>query len=235
LEEINFLKERYQVKNINFWDDLWGLDRKWTEEFCHRMIDEKIDISWSCERRVDTVDLEILKLMKAAGCYSIFYGVESFDQDCLNAINKGIKVEQAEEVLKLTKKAGIEVRANFILGLLKETPVKVRAMVKRIIKLNPDYIKFNILTPYPGTPLYQELTSNDSWGIFKKDYNRSTGYFANFLPNGYKSFRELEKTRKYAFWKFHLRPRFVVAKILKIKSWNDLKKYWNGFKAVLKI
>lgn len=235
MEEIKFLKERYQIKNINFWDDLWGFNRKWTEEFCHRMIDEKMDISWSCECRVDTVDLEILKLMKAAGCYSIFYGVESFDQDCLNAINKGIKVEQAEQVLKLTKKVGIEVRANFILGLLKETPAKVRVMVKRIIKINPDYIKFNILTPYPGTPLYQELTSNNSWGIFKKDYDRSTGYFANFLPSGYRSFAELVKTRKYAFWKFHLRPRYIVAKILKIRSWNDLKKYWNGFRAVIKM
>ncbi len=230
--EIKFLIEKYKIKNINFWDDLWGLNRDWTEEFCRRLIAEKIKISWSCERRVDTVDLEILKLMKQAGCYSIFYGVESLDQDCLDAINKGIKVEQAENVIRLTKQAGIEARANFILGLPHETPQKAKAMVKRIIKLNPDYVKFNILTPYPGTLMYEAVKSG-RWGIFNEDYDRATGYFATFLPQGYKSFAELESVRRYAFTRFHFRPRYIFDKILKIRSLNDLKKYWRGFRALI--
>lgn len=234
IEELKFLIKTYGVKNINFWDDLWGVKREWTEEFCKRMIDEKIKISWSCERRVDTVDLDILKLMKRAGCYSIFYGIESFDQDCLNAVNKGIKVEQAQEVMKLTKKVGIEVRANFILGLPNETPEKVKAMVKKICQINPDYIKFNILTPYPGTALYHEVKTG-KWGTFKEDPNRSTGYFATFLPYGYKNFEELEAMRKYAFRKFHLRPRYIYSRLKKIRSWSDIKKYWDGFKAIVKI
>lgn len=234
IEEIKFLIKRYGIKNINFWDDLWGFNRDWAQEFCRRMIEGKIKISWSCERRVDTVDLDILKFMKKAGCYSIFYGIESFDQDCLDAVNKGIKVEQAENVIRLTKQAGIEARANFILGLPNETPEKVRTMIKKIIKLNPDYVKFNVLTPYPGTPLYDEVKSG-RWGILKEDYDRSTGYFATFLPFGYKNFQELEKMRQYAFRKFHLRPRFIFSKLLKIRGPKDVKKYWNGFWAVVGI
>lgn len=235
IEEIKQLIKNYGIKNINFWDDLWGVKPGWTEEFCKRMIDEKIKISWSCERRVDTVDLETLKLMKKAGCYSIFYGIESFDQECLNAINKGIKVEDAKNAMMLTKKAGIEVRANFILGLPHETPEKAKKMIKMISKINPDYIKFNMLTPYPGTALYQEVSSGNKWGIFKKDYSKSTSYFATFLPYGYKSFEELESMKKYAFRKFHLRPRYVFSKILKIRRFSDVKKYWNGFWAIIKI
>lgn len=234
IEEIKFLIKEYGIKNINFWDDLWGMRKEWTEEFCKRMIEEKINISWSCERRVDTVDLDILKLMKKAGCYSIFYGIESLDQDCLDAINKGIKVEQAENVIKMTKKAGIEVRANFILGLPNETPEKVRKMIKRVLKLNPDYIKFNILTPYPGTELYKEVKKG-KWGFFKEDYGKATGYFATFLPYGYKSFEELEAIRRYAFRKFHLRLRYILSKILKIRNLKDIRKYYDGFKAVIKI
>lgn len=234
IEEIKFLIKTYGIKNINFWDDLWGLNRHWTEEFCRTMIKEKINISWSCERRVDTVDLEILKLMKRAGCYSIFYGVESLDQACLDAINKGIKVEQAEKVIRLTKEAGIETRVNFILGLPHETPAKVKAMVKKIIKLNPDYIKFNILTPFPGTALYEEVKTG-KWGAFEENYERATLYFATFLPFGYKSLAELEAMRRYAFRKFHLRPRYIFSKLKKIKSFKDLKKYWQGLRAVVKI
>ncbi len=234
IEEIKFLVKRYGIKNINFWDDLWGVKPGWTEEFCGRMIEENIKISWSCERRVDTVNLETLKLMKKAGCYSIFYGIESLDQDCLDAVNKGIKVEQAEDVMRLTKKAGIDVRANFIIGLPNETPEKFRAMVKRICKINPAYIKFNVMTPYPGTELYRQVKQG-KWGVFKEDYSRSTGYFATFLPYGYKSFEELEKTRKWAFRKFHLRPRYILSRVIEIRSFNDIKKYWNGFWAVVKI
>jgi magnesium-protoporphyrin IX monomethyl ester (oxidative) cyclase len=234
IEEIKFLIDRYRIRNINFWDDLWGLNKQWTEEFCRRMIEEKIKISWSCERRVDIGDLGTMKLMKKAGCYSIFYGIESFDQDCLDAINKGIKAEQAESVMMLTKKAGIEVRANFIIGLPRETPEKLKATVKRICKINPDYVKFNVLTPYPGTALYREIKKG-KWGIFKEDWNRSTGYFATFLPHGYKNFEELEMMRRYAFRKFHMRPRYIASKLVKIKSLNDVKKYWDGFKAVAKV
>lgn len=234
IEEIKFLIEKYGVKNINFWDDLWGVKREWTEEFCRRIIKEKINITWSCERRVDTVDFDILKLMKKAGCYSIFYGIESFDQECLDTINKGIKAEQAENVIKLTKMAGIEVRANFILGLPNETPDKARRTIEKICKLNPDYVKFNILTPYPGTALYQEIKKG-KWGIFNEDYSKSTGYFATFLPYGYKNFEELEKMRRYAFRKFHLRPRYILSKMAKIRNLEDVKKYYNGFRAVVKI
>ncbi len=234
IEEIKFLIERYGVKNILFFDDLWGLRDDWTRDFCQKLIDEKIKISWSCERRVDTVNSEILKLMKKAGCYSIFYGIESFDQECLDAVNKGIKAEQAENVIKLTKKAGIEVRANFIIGLPLDTPEKMKRTIKKACQLNPDYVKFNVMTPYPGTLLYEQVKTG-KWGIFKEDWNHAMNYFATFLPTGYKNFEELEKIRRYAFRKFHFRPRYIIAKLGKIRNWSDIKKYWEGFWALVKI
>lgn len=235
IEEIKFLIDRYKIKNINFWDDLWGAKPGWTEEFCNKIIEQGIKLSWSCERRIDTINLDTLKLMKKAGCYSIFYGIESFDQDCLNAINKGIKAEDSERIMRLTKKAGIEVRANFIIGLPEETPEKARATIKKACELNPDYIKFNVLTPYPGTDLYKKLKNSDEWGVFKEDWNRSTSYFATFLPKGYKTLKEVEDMKRYAFRKFHFRPRYILQRASKIRSWSDIKKYWNGFWAVLRI
>jgi radical SAM superfamily enzyme YgiQ (UPF0313 family) len=95
-------------------------------------------------------------------------------------------------------------------------------------------VKFNVLTPYPGTALYREIKKG-KWGIFKEDWNRSTGYFATFLPHGYKNFEELEMMRRYAFRKLHMRPRYIASKLVKIKSLNDVKKYWDGFKAVAKV
>ena len=107
-------------------------------------------------------------------------------------------------------------------------------MINKINKLNPDYVKFNVMTPYPGTLLYEQVKKGE-WGIFKEDYDHATNYFATFLPSGYKSFEELEAIRKYAFRKFHMRPRYIFSKLGKIRNFKDIKKYWDGFWAVVKI
>lgn len=122
--EIKQLVRDYNVKAINFWDDVWGLDREWMNEFCDQLLKERLDLIWSCSCRVDTIDKEILKKMKKAGCWYIFFGIETMDKEILEAINKRVTVEQITNALKWTKEAGIEIKANFILGLPEETPGK---------------------------------------------------------------------------------------------------------------
>ena len=121
-----------------------------------------------------------------AGCWAIFYGFESMDQEILDTINKRITPEQIKNAVKWTKQAGIEVRANFILGLPNETPKKAKKMVRELIKMNPDYVKFNILTPYPGTKLYNQIKEG-KWGKMTEESNKLTGYFPTFKPWGYKN------------------------------------------------
>ena len=88
ISEIKRLIKDYGIKEINFWDDVWGINKAWIDDFCSQILNEKIDITWSCECRVDTVDGELLKKMKKAGCWCIFFGIESLDQEILDAINK---------------------------------------------------------------------------------------------------------------------------------------------------
>lgn len=88
IEEIKFLIKEYGIKDIGFWDDVFGINKKWINEFCNALKQQGIKINWSCEMRVDGVDKETLKNMKEAGCWCIFYGVESMEQDILDAIEK---------------------------------------------------------------------------------------------------------------------------------------------------
>ena len=97
IKEIKHLQEFYSVKDINFWDDLWGVNDVWIIELCDKLKEEDIDISWTCELRVDSVAPEVLRKMKEAGCWAIFYGMESTDQELLDIVNKNIKVRQREE------------------------------------------------------------------------------------------------------------------------------------------
>lgn len=235
VDEIKHLIKDYGIKEINFWDDIWGLNKQWIEEFCDAVIAEKLDLTWLCECRVNTIDKEILKKMKKAGCWCIFYGIESLDQEILKAVNKKITIEQITSALKWTREAGIEIRANFILGLPKETPEKVKKMLKILCKLNPDNVKFNILTPYPETVLYKEIKQG-KWGvIIDESYDKLTGYFATFVPYGYKDINELKRIRKYAFRKYYLRLGYILPRLLSIRSFEDLKRYLRGAAAIISI
>lgn len=235
IDEIKQLIEDYGIKEINFWDDVWGLDKQWIKEFCDMVIAEKLDLTWCCECRVDTIDREILKKMKRAGCWCVFYGIESLDQEILEAINKRITITQITNTLQWTREAGIEIRANFILGLPKETPAKVKKMLKTLCQLNPDYVKFNVLTPYPETVLYKEIQAG-KWGkIVDASYDKLTSHFATFLPDGYKNIGELQKIKKYAYRKYYLRLGYILPRLLSIRSFEDLKRYLRGALAILSI
>lgn len=235
IKEIKHLIENYRIKEVNFWDDVWGLNKDWIEEFCAAIIDEKIDLTWSCECRVNTISRDLLKKMKAAGCRCVFFGIETLDPEILTAINKRITIEQVMQALAWTKEAGIETRANFILGLPKETPEKVKKMLKALCRLNPDYVKFNILTPFPETPLYKEIKEG-KWGkMVDESYDKLTGYFATFLPEGYKDLQELQEIKRYAYLKFHFRLSYILPKLMAVRGVEDIKRYWKGAMAILSV
>jgi magnesium-protoporphyrin IX monomethyl ester (oxidative) cyclase len=234
IDEIKYLKEKYGAKDIGFWDDILGINRKWLIEFCDKMIEQNINVNWSCFLRVDTGTSEIFKKMKQAGCWCVFFGIESLDQDVLDAIDKKVKVETIKNALKWAKESGIEIRANFIVGAPAETPEKFKKSLNEIIKLNVDYVKFNVMTPYPGTRLYNQIKEG-KWGEMTEEMDKLTGYFATFRPFGYKSLEEVRKMKIYAFRKFYFRPKFILNRLKTIRSWTDFERNFRGFKAILGI
>ncbi len=234
IAEIKSLKEKYGARDIGFWDDIFGIKQSWIEEFCDKMIEQKIDVNWSCEFRVDTAKPDLLKKMKKAGCWCIFYGIESLDQEILDAINKQTTVQKIRDALKWTKEAGIEIRANFIIGNPAETPEKFKKVVEEICTLDLDYVKFNVMTPYPGTRLYEEIKQG-KWGTMTEETDKLTNYFTTFKPHGYESLEQIDQLKKWAYRKIYLRPKFIVSRMAKIRSFTDIKRNLDGALALVKI
>lgn len=234
--EIKSLVEKHGIKEIQFFDDLFGANRKWLREFLDKLIEQKIDISWSCITRIDVMDWELARKMKQAGCWCIFFGIESLDQDVLNAVNKRQTVEQIERAIKVCKDIGIEIRAGLILGSPTETPEKAKKIIKKLCKLNPDYVKFNVMTPYPDTKIYKEVKEEGKWGKLVENYNAQdlTNHEVVFVPFGYKNAEEVFKMRAYAYRKFYFRPRYILSRLTKIRSKYDILRHWRGLKLVLK-
>lgn len=154
VEEVQHLIDRYGVKEVAFYDDLFTLNKKQVLSICREIERRKIRIDWKTLSRVDTVDFEMLKAMKAAGCWMISYGFESGSQEILDAIRKRQTVEQCLHAAHLTQKAGIRIYGFFMIGNIGETKETICQTIQLARKLKPDYCQFTIVRPDPGSYLY---------------------------------------------------------------------------------
>ncbi len=230
--EIKHLIEKYGIREISFWDDTLTINKQWLGRLCGLMLQQGIDISWSCYGRVNTVNQELLHKMKKAGCWNIFYGLESGNQDLLDLIKKGITLEQIRLAIKWTKKAGIETRGSFMLALPGETPQKARKTIDFAIGLDLDYAQFCITTPFPGTELFRTAKR---FGKLDMQFNRYSIWAPVFVPFGYKDAEEIMGIYKEAFRRFYFRPKYILKRIFAIKSIEDLKRNITGLKTILKL
>ena len=237
IDEIKHCVENYGTREISFWDDTMSYHKKWMVEFCNLLIDAKLDLIWSCYAAINTVNKEILELMAKAGCWNIFYGYETGVEVLAQNIKtnrKNRSMDYIMEVTKWTKDAGIEIRGSFMIALPGETPELAEQTIKDAIKLDPHYAQFSIATPYPGTALYNEI-KDGQWGkLTTKDFSEYQGWNVVFLPDGYKNAEEVIKMSKKAFRSFYLRPSYIIKAILRIRSFEDIKRYFRGFYALVR-
>ncbi len=166
----------YGFKEVNFEDDLLTLNHRHVYTICDEIIARGLKFNWSVFSRADTVNLELLRRMKEAGCTWMLYGVESGNQQILNTVKKKITLEKIREGVRLGKEAGINVLASFIIGLPGETKETLKETDQFAQELEASY-GFNVLSPFPGTEVREkaeeygiEILTND-WS--KYDANRA--------------------------------------------------------------
>lgn len=230
IELIKKLRKDYGIKEISFWDDIFVIGEKWMEDFCNLIRKEKIDLTWSCYARVDMVTPKILKKMKEAGCWNIFYGIESGNQELLDRIKKGITLKQAEDAVRWTREAGIESRGALMFALPGETPEQAEKTIKFAIKLDLDYVQFAYTTPFYGTELFEQCLKE---GRLDTDFKKWSTFKPVYLPIGYKNHEQLIRILKKAYRRFYLRPGYFLKKIKSIKSKDDVIRLYYGFKMLL--
>jgi len=175
------------------------------------------------------VNPSILKLMKGAGCWQIWYGIESGSQRVLDAIKKHTSIEQIEKAVQMTKDAGISPCGFFIIGNPTETKKSLRDTINFALRLPLDEVHFCYMTPFPGSEIYNRVTE---FGSFENDWTKLTCWLPVFIPKGLSS-EDLESYSKKAFRRFYFRPRIILSYIRKIRSWQHLKIYFHGFLALL--
>ena len=230
-EEIALLVKDYQIKEIQLLDDTFTVAKGRLEELCELLLKADFRITWSCNSRVDSADDELLKLMKAAGCHSISYGIESADEEMLERIKKRISLDQARKAIALTKKNTITCRASFMFGNPGETWETMQKTVRFALETMPDFVVFNIIRPYPGTEVYQ-------WALEMGGLMREKWYMAPEsgpimrLPD--LSRQDLVKAQSQAMRRFYLRPRYALSRVSRLHSLRDIQMYLEGFVGIFR-
>lgn len=218
---IEALKENWGVRDIQFDDDVFLANRKRVMEFCEKLRDRRLNISWCCKARVDIITPEILREMKRAGCWQIQYGIESGDEGILSSINKNISLQKIRQSLGETRRAGMETKAFYIMGHLDETHATARRTIDSLLSLPLDDFQMTLMTPYPGSADYERAPQ---CGYFEKDWRQMNEYAPVFVPSGM-SKEDLLRYQAEAFRRFYLRPRQVLkyaSRLRRPSAWGSL-------------
>lgn len=159
IKEMKYLRDTYKVTYIGFNDELLMSSVERTKEFCKALIKENVNVRWNCNGRLNyaSKDLEMLKLMKKAGCVFINYGIESIDDAALQRMNKNLTVDMIIRGVENTLECGISPGLNIIFGNIGETRQSLENDVEFLLKYDDhsQYRTIRPVTPYPGTDLYQ--------------------------------------------------------------------------------
>ncbi|MEM2982894.1 MAG: radical SAM protein [Candidatus Bathyarchaeia archaeon] len=229
LREIEECYHRFGIREIDIFDYEFLIDRKRALEIMKGLQRMKLDLIWACRARIDSVDEELLREMKAAGCNRIYFGIESGVQEILDRVNKGITLEQIRETIRFTKKMGIRALGFFLIGSPGETRETVRNTLKFAKVLDLEYIQFSKVTAKPLTPLWRQLvdeTGQDYW----KDYILGLTE-EKVLPRPWTdlSNEEIDRLTKKAYISYHRRPSFLIRSTLKVRSFEEFKRKFLAF------
>ncbi len=220
VEEIKHCKERYGINHFTIHDDTFTIIPKRTEELCRVL--GKLDITWDCDTRVDSVTEEMIGHMAANGCIRIAFGVESGSERVLKLLRKNTSREEIVNAFAWARQAGIMTSAYFIVGgHPDEKPEDVAETESLMHKIRPDMANVSIGCPYPGTQLHDQMVSENL--VESQDWRHYMMY--NKLPvwhTRHYSAQQLVDLQAKLIRGYYYRPAYILRRISRLRSLGEL-------------
>ncbi len=220
--EILKIYSDFNIEEFHFMDDNLAFDKYKLQEFCRLIINKglKIYLNATVGIRVETIDIETLKLMEKAGFYAVGVGVESGSEEVLKQMKKGITLEKLKEKIKLIKNStNMKITAFFMFGLPYEKPAHRFQTIKCACSLPVDKILFSIFNPAPGSELY--------YSIFKSDFPPKRILELDFhtfsYVSGFFNVWQIRILRIISYMIFYLRPHILKNIISDVRSPFQMK------------
>ena len=215
------------IKEIYFVDDTFNITNQRVHDLCDEIIRRGLEFSWTVRFRVKGVDRALLEKMKAAGCGRIQFGVEQGTEEGLLRLKKDVTSREIEHAFALCREVGINTVAYFMIGTPTErTRQDVVDTIDYSIRLEPDFVMYNIMTPFPGTTLYDEglqdgVLDIDPWLEFMRNPQEE---FKAQVWDEHFTRAELREMLDLAYRRFYWRPSFMARNLFQIRNFADFKR-----------
>lgn len=237
VDEIEHLYDKYGRSVFSFMDLVFPLVKSHAIQLCEELIKRGLNqrISWLCEPRVKPLDRETLRIMKESGCARVCFGIESGNQEMLDALKKQFTLDDVRQAVSMAKAERLEVDGMFMLGLPAETYEMTRKTINFAKELDVRFAMFNLFVPYPGCELYDILKSEnkimaDDWSAFTS-YPSYSGNKPVYVPDG-RNWQELVQAQKQAMRGFYLRRKFIIGELKRFRL-SNLYCYYSGLKGII--
>ncbi len=163
--ELVFLKQTYKINQVDFTDGTFTFDKNYLQTFCNKLISSELNINWRCTARYDTLDENLLRLMKKSNCCGLYFGLESGSNRILTATNKKLTVEDIIKTSNMVHESGILSSASVLLGLPGEAKEDLEATLKLMRAIKVDSFDVNSYVPLPGSPLFDSMGEEEKHNI----------------------------------------------------------------------
>jgi len=229
--EFKHVREKFQINNFLFWAEEATINKQQMIAICRGLEKDAPGVKWVCNSRVDSINEELLKRMKKAGCWMIGFGVEAGSQRVLDSMKKSVLIEDIGKAFALTKKAGIKTTAHVIVGHPGETRKDIALTSKLVKKLDPDYIQVYCCVPFPGSALFEEVEAagwlkHKNWLLYEQNHC--------VINTPHLNVDEVMALRKKMIRAFYLNPAKVVKTVAGLESIGELIALPKFAKAYLK-
>ncbi len=232
VEEFEYIARNFpEVHEVVIEDDTFTANKKRVLAICSLLRERGLNkrLRWLCNARVD-LDLETMQAMRKAGCRLIIPGIESGNQQILDNIHKGTKVEQFGTYVANAKRAGLLIHACYMVGNQGETHETMQDTLRLALRLNTDTAQFFPLIPYPGTEAYDWNLQHEHVERDYEKYCQEDGTHNTVLSLSGLTAQEMVDFCNYARRRYYLRPRYILHRLrLGLTSPSDLKRSLKAF------
>lgn len=203
--EIEELCKRYGRPYLIFRDPLFTEERERSIAIAEAIIRKHLSVQFECETRLDDLDTDLLDLLAQAGLHTVTFGVESVDPQTLKRVaRRPIPQAHQKAIVEHCRGLGVQTQGFYVFGFPNETPESIRATIDYAIELESTTAMFKVLTPYPGTPLYKQISPS----IFESDLEKFDGYTLTFNhPN--LAADQMKFLLGSAYARFYIRPSWA--------------------------
>ena len=202
---MKYLRDRFGVRHINIYDDLFTMNRQRIARLCGLLSAKPLGLHFNCAVRVGHIDGELLGMLKAAGCLMVSLGIETGDPDLLEMHKPGVYLDEVKDTVRRIQTAGLRVKGLFMMGLPGDSVASIRKTSDFVLSLNLDDMNMSKFTPFHGAPIWQTISDA---GLFREDWRLMNCLNFVFIPKAIDSKETLDQLYNTHVKRFYSDPKW---------------------------